>query len=175
MVFQDISLGKDLENQENPWEKASMSNISSNGFSSDSSFIMPEVGKERVEALRKSIDEIQELIEGRETLSKRIFSEGEKMKMEITNFLNENRVRDVNDPIETQERSALRQKKIDIAQMQLNEKVACWKDVALLKKELRDKEQELSEKISRMSVLEGILERDDSETNTQTKLTGGSK
>lgn len=155
MVFQDISLGKDLENQENPWEKANISNISSD------SFVMPEVGKERVEALRKSIDEIQELIEGRETLSKRIFSEGEKMKMEITNFLNENKVRDVNDPIETQERSALRQKKIDIAQMQLNEKVACWKDVALLKKELRDKEQELSEKISRLSVLEGILDDSD--------------
>ncbi len=161
MVFQDISLGKDLENQENPWE-----NVTSSTVTNSDSFVMPEVGKERVEALIKSIDEIKELIDGREKLSKRIFSEGEKMKMEITNFLNENRVRDVNDPIETQERSALRQKKIDIAQMQLNEKVACWKDVALLKKELRDKEQDLSEKLARMNILEGILESTSSDDNS---------
>ena len=52
----------------------------------------------------------------------------------------------------------LRQKKVDMTQLQLNEKVTCWKDVALLKKELRDKEQELTEKLDRMKAISDILE-----------------
>ena len=116
------------------------------------------VGQAKLDSLKDSIKEIDELIDGRDELSKEIFKEGERIKMEITNFLAENVVKDPNDPIEAQERSALRQKKVDMAELQLNEKVACWKDVALLKREKRELERGVNEKEGRAEMLRGMLE-----------------
>ena len=56
------------------------------------------------------------------------------------------------------ERSELRKKQIDISEIQLNEKVGCWRDIALLKKELREQERELNQKESRTEMLKEILE-----------------
>ena len=44
------------------------------------------------------------------------------------------------------------------AELQINEKVSSWKDIALLKRELREYQRQLSEKESRMDMLKGILE-----------------
>ena len=55
------------------------------------------------------------------------------------------------------ERSELRKKKIEISELQLNEKVNCWRDIALLKKEMRESERELNEKKSRSDMLGKIL------------------
>jgi len=40
----------------------------------------------------------------------------------------------------------------------MNEKISCWKDVALLKKELREFQGQLLEKENRMDMLKDILE-----------------
>ena len=90
---------------------------------------------------------------------KQVIKEAEKIKREITNFLLENKIKDPNDPVETQERSALRQKKVDVSQMQLDEQISCWKDCALLKKELREKQRELDEKEERLIMFSKILEK----------------
>lgn len=45
-----------------------------------------------------------------------------------------------------------------MAELQLNEKIDCWKDVALLKKELRVYERELKEKQSRFNSLSKFLD-----------------
>jgi len=55
-------------------------------------------------------------------------------------------------------KNSLRHKKIEISEMQLNEKVSCWKDVAVLKKELRENERELAEKEERLKTLNKFLE-----------------
>lgn len=115
-----------------------------------------EFGKEKIDSLKKSVSEIKELVKERQMLSKNIHAEGEKIKTEINNFLLENvAVEDDRDAIK--EKNELRTKKIAISELQLNEKVDCWKDVALLKKELRDNERELIEKESRLKTLNKIL------------------
>ncbi|PIN95307.1 hypothetical protein COU53_00060 [Candidatus Pacearchaeota archaeon CG10_big_fil_rev_8_21_14_0_10_30_48] len=120
-------------------------------------FDFKNVGKSKIEALKKSIEEIRFLIGEREKLSQDIFHDGEKTKTEINNFLLANEKAD--NSLEKQDALiGLRQKKVDMTQLQLNEKVTCWKDVALLKKELRDKEQELTEKLDRMKAISDILE-----------------
>jgi cell division protein YceG involved in septum cleavage len=116
-------------------------------------------GKEKIEAIKESITEIESLIDGRETLSKEIFTEGEKLKTEINNYLMEKKVHeDPNDMIDPKEKVELRKKKIEISELQLNEKVSCWKDVALLKKELRERQRELNDKLGRIEALDKILE-----------------
>ena len=59
------------------------------------------------------------------------------------------------------EKNALRNKKVEISELQLNEKINCWKDIAYVKKELRIYEKELSEKESRMKELNDILSEED--------------
>jgi hypothetical protein len=117
-----------------------------------------QIGQARIESLKEAVVEIEELIDSREKLSGQIFSDGESMKREITNFLAENAVQNPDDPVEAQERSALRRKKIEVCELQLKEKVDCWKDVALLKKEMRENDRELSEREGRIDMLNGILE-----------------
>ena len=118
-----------------------------------------EIGKEKINSLNKSIGEIKTLITERENLSKDVFQEGEKIKTEINNFLLENQGKIVEaDSSSVKEKNDLRHKKIEISEFQLNERINCWKDVALLKKELRENERELNEKQERLKVMAGLLE-----------------
>jgi len=113
-----------------------------------------QIGQEKINSLRNSVAEIEYLIEQRESLSKNLSDEVEKIKTSIENFLLKNVAVDSED---FKERSGLRQKQIEIAELQLNERVTCWKDVALLKKELRECKKELSEKEERMKMFGDIL------------------
>ena len=130
------------ETSEKPWNTAKDSTIS-------------EIGMEKVDALKTSVLEIEELIEEREVLSKKIFDESEKEKISINNFLNANQAIDSDD---VRERIGLRQKIVELSELQLNEKITSWKDIALLKQELREIQRELTEKEERRNMIERILE-----------------
>jgi uncharacterized coiled-coil DUF342 family protein len=118
------------------------------------------VGKERMVALRTSISEINEQIKGREKLSRQIFNECEKLKTEINNFLSEHQILNIGaeDNSAIREKTDLRHKKMEISELQLNEKINCWKDISQLKKELREYERELQEKNERSEALARIME-----------------
>ena len=124
----------------------------------ETAIAVEDFGKEKIDALKDSIVELNSMIANRNKLSNDVIDDGERVKMEITNFLEENKIKNPEDPIEAQERSALRRKKVDICELQMSEKINCWKDIAELKKELRDREKELSEKESRLDMLGRILE-----------------
>jgi len=47
---------------------------------------------------------------------------------------------------------------MEISELQLNEKINCWKDISQLKKELREYERELQEKNERSEALARIME-----------------
>ncbi|NCN51772.1 hypothetical protein GW931_02060 [archaeon] len=116
-----------------------------------------EVGKSKIEALKKSISEIHEMIQGREKLSRKIHEEGENLKSEIKGYLSENEKMQIVSSDPTREKNDLRHKKIEISELQMNEKIGCWKDIALLKKELREYERELTEKEDRLKMFTKIL------------------
>ena len=147
MDTKDISQEEGLystENQEKPW------NTSGENFQ--------DVGKEKILSLKKEIKEINELTENREKLSKEIFREADRIKMEINNFLTETKPNHPISPEDSRDRVMLKQKQVEIAEMQLKEKISCWQDIATLKKELREREKELSDKESRLKMLGKILE-----------------
>ncbi|MDD5192415.1 MAG: hypothetical protein PHH54_06180 [Candidatus Nanoarchaeia archaeon] len=113
-----------------------------------------KVGKEKLDSLKKTIAEIEFLIEERENLSKNLISEAENIKIDISNFF----VQNPTGVQEIREKIALKQKQVDISELQLNEKIDCWQDVAKLKQELREKQKELTDKESRFDMLDKILE-----------------
>ncbi|MBS3084553.1 hypothetical protein J4411_01420 [Candidatus Pacearchaeota archaeon] len=120
-----------------------------------------EIGKSKIDALKKSIEEIHEMIQGRERLSRKIHEEGETLKSEIRGYLSENEKIQIASSDPSREKNDLRHKKIEISELQINEKIGCWKDVALLKKELREYERELLEKEDRLRMFEKILEEEE--------------
>lgn len=117
------------------------------------------VGRDKIDSLKNSITEIKKLVEERETLSQNFLEEGDEIKLEINNFMieNENNTRDITERDFLTEKNSLRNKKIEISELQLNEKINCWKDVALLKKEMRQYERELTEKEARLKEINDLM------------------
>ena len=115
------------------------------------------VGKAKLDSLENNIKELESMIKERNTLSQNFIKEGEGMKSNIKTFLIENAPEGEGDSEFARERSELRKKQIDISELQLNEKVNCWRDIALLKKEFRENIKELNEKKSRADMLGKIL------------------
>jgi nitrate/TMAO reductase-like tetraheme cytochrome c subunit len=120
---------------------------------------LTNVGLAKINALKASVEDIQEMIEEREELSERFLQEGEIVKTEINNFLLENENTTEFEKADLmKEKNQLRAKKIEISEIQMKEKVDAWKDIALLKKELRMQEQELSEKQERINSITKLLD-----------------
>lgn len=113
-----------------------------------------QIGKEKLDSLKKTISEIEGLIKEREKLSHELIGQAENIKIDISNFFVQNPTGEQ----EVREKIALKQKQVEISELQLNEKVNCWQDVAKLKQELRDKQKELTDKESRFDMLDKILE-----------------
>ena len=120
---------------------------------------LESVGITKLDSLKETVIEIEKLIKERGCLSESFINEGEKMKRDIKNFLLENVLKGEDDSEFARERSDLRKKQIEISELQLNEKVGCWRDIALLKRELRDQTKELNEKINRAEIFERILDK----------------
>lgn len=146
MEIKDISYGEkglfEVEEDEKPWN-------TSGG--------LEKIGKEKVESLKEEIKEIEELINERERLSKEVFQEAEKVKMEINNFLAETRPM-ATDLESARDRVMLKQKQVEISELQLKEKISCWQDVAKLKEGLRECKKELTNREERIDMLGKILE-----------------
>jgi len=140
MEVRDITYLKNLEIPEKPQNKLNLESF----------------GKEKIDSLKKTINEINKLINDREKLSADIFKEAESIKREITNFILE--VKENADPDTKREITALKQKQVELSELQLNEKISCWEAAALLKKELREMQRELEEKEERLNFLGKILE-----------------
>ena len=147
MVLQDIpQIKKPSSQMENP-EKAW--GVSDSGLQKN--------GKEKLVALRQEVGEMNSMINSREELSGDIFKEAEKIKIDIGNFLQN---KDVDDEDSVRERNGLRQKQVEICELQLNERVSCWQDVAKIKQELRERERELSDREGRVEMLDSLLDDD---------------
>ena len=144
MDIKDIPLNEELLDS---WKTPEISN----NVSEES---LQKIGKEKMESLKELIEEVEELIEEREDIAEKNFQECEEIKREINNFLLENKAVDSDD---FRERSGLRQKQVEISELQLNEKINCWQDVARLKKELREYQKELSEREGRIDMLNEIM------------------
>ena len=115
--------------------------------------ILKSMQNEQVTSLNNSINDIRLLISERETLNYSLFKDIEKIKMDINNFILE-----AGPDVQPKDKLEMRKKLIEIEELKLQEKLNTWRDVAMLKKELREKMKEQEEKVNRLSVLDQILE-----------------
>lgn len=119
----------------------------------DSQDILKLLQQEKVGILRPAIDDIIELIKLRQDLNAEIFRDVDKIKIDINNF-----VHDLGDNMNTAQQLQLRQKQVEIEEVKIQEKINCWRDIAALKKELRERLKEFKDKESKAGMLDSLLE-----------------
>ena len=125
--------------------------------SSQNNEIFEKMQQEKTTSLKESIDGIEKLITQRAKLSKELLADMDKIKFEVGNIIT--RVATELGGVESKkEQIMLKQKQVEIEEVKVQEKLNCWRDIADLKKELREREQELKEKESRVEMIDGLME-----------------
>ncbi|MDP2908365.1 MAG: hypothetical protein Q8N77_01015 [Nanoarchaeota archaeon] len=118
--------------------------------------ILEKLQQEKTVSLKDSIEDIKKLIGQRESLSKELLTDMDKIKFEVGNIIT--RVATELGGIESKkEQIMLKQKQVEIEEVKVQEKLNCWRDIAELKKELREREQELKEKETRLDMLDDLI------------------
>lgn len=111
---------------------------------------------EKTESLKRSIEDILSLIKQREKLSNELLKDMDKIKFEIGAIIT--KVSTELGGVESQkEQVTLKQKQVEIEEVKVQEKLNCWRDIAALKQELREREQEFKEKESRLGMIDDLI------------------
>jgi hypothetical protein len=114
--------------------------------------LLNDLQQNKVSLTKESVSDIQEQILLREQLHLQILDEMDKIKLQLSNVLLSS------SDIEEQEKARIRQKQVDIEQFKIREKIDKWKDIAILKKELRDRLKEFKETESKTQLMSELLE-----------------
>lgn len=117
--------------------------------------IFNTLNSEKVESGKDIVKEIILLIQQREQLTLDLFKDIDKVKTSVDNIILQ-----LGNQTNLKEQMMLRQKQIEIEEFRLQEKVNAWRDIALLKKELRDRSKEVKDRESRIDILDKILEEE---------------
>ncbi len=122
------------------------------GKKRDVSQLLNDLQQNKVSLTKESVSDIQEQIILREELHGQILQEMDKIKLQLSNILLSS------SDIEEQEKARIRQKQVELEQFKVREKLDKWKDIAILKKELRDRLKEFKETESKTELLSELLE-----------------
>lgn len=101
---------------------------------------------------KELIEDIEMLIAERESLQKEVFGDIENLMVGMNNFLTS-----AGDKIDVVEQLKLREKLIDVEEFKMQEKINAFRDVAMLKRELRDRVAEFKERENRMNVIDDLV------------------
>ena len=121
-------------------------------YSVEKNDIFKDLQSEKIVSIKEMIEDIQNLIVERENLHTEILGDAEKVKTSINNFIS------AAGTTEIKEQLVLRQKEVEIDEVKIQEKLNKWRDIALLKRELRERVKEFQERESRADMLDHILE-----------------
>lgn len=127
--------------------------VSNNYISSSVDNIFKNMSDSKIMNAKEVIDDINELIDERKSLQQELFKDINGILLNINNFLSS-----TGDKIDAVEKLKLQQKLIEIEEFKMQEKVNAFRDIANLKRELRDRMQEYKDQQSNASVLDKILE-----------------
>lgn len=107
----------------------------------------------QVDSLASAISDLDLLISERKALSLELLKDIDKLRIDFGNFMLE-----AGNSILLPEKLELRKKLLEIEEIRLKEKLDSWRDISALKKELRERQKELSEKEANISAIERIME-----------------
>lgn len=115
---------------------------------------------ERVELIEESISDIKKMISEREELHKALLYNLKEMDIFINNSMPKVDSATSRDSVALEKDliKELLKKKIELEELKIQEKLNVWRDVALLKKELREHMKEFRDTQSKTSMIDNILE-----------------
>lgn len=126
------------------------------------SAMFQNISKDKIEPIKELIQEIEFLIKNREEVHIEMNKSIDKMQLDIDNFLlglpkikNTGETNFGGELVKAI--SEFRKKKFELEEIRLQEKLNFWRDVALLKRELREYARELKEKESKSDLLDSLL------------------
>ncbi|MBD3164148.1 hypothetical protein GF323_03040 [Candidatus Woesearchaeota archaeon] len=113
--------------------------------------LLDTLSSSRITSLKEAISEIQSQIEFRENLHKEMLDSIEELKSTINNMTPPMTAENAKVIVEFQK------KLVAAEEMKINEKLNCFRDIAQLKKELREWIREFRDKENRASLLGDLL------------------
>jgi len=111
------------------------------------------LGKSQIESIKGAIDEINAQIENREDLKAMMLRQFDAIKMEINNNMQK-----ISAEIDVQQQIMLFNSLIDIEKLKQQEELNAWRDIAQLRKELREHLKEVRELEIKSEELESLLQ-----------------
>ncbi|HLD06061.1 MAG TPA: hypothetical protein VJC16_00820 [Candidatus Nanoarchaeia archaeon] len=127
------------------------------GMQEMSTDVLKSIQAEKLASFQGTVDDINVLIQLREQLFSEIMNDLEKIKIEVSNVLAETSNRPRADLETIKERLELRKKLAEVDAMKAEEKLNRWRDIAALRKELREWVKEFTEKEGSTGLLDKIL------------------
>jgi sRNA-binding carbon storage regulator CsrA len=106
----------------------------------------------KLDSIKEAMDEIKEMIIEREKLRIELSFDLEKVALKFTNFLTEKK-----ETLSPEQVIEIQRKVIEIDEDRAREKLTAWKDIAMLRKELREYKLALKEKKDGMDMLESTM------------------
>ena len=114
--------------------------------------VLQDIQGAKIMNTKEVIDDIENLISERRDLQKDVFKDVDQIMLNMNNFLAA-----AGDKIDEVKQAELKEKLLDIESFKLNEKVNAFRDIAALKKELRERTHEFREQENNASMIDNLL------------------
>lgn len=128
----------------------------------DATELFKNLSEDKLSSVRELITDIESMMLSRKDLNKEMLASLDKMSIDVDNAVTQIQssitLNTSNSGEAIKALGDLRKKKIEIDELKLQEKLNFWRDVAMLKKELREYIKELREKESKSTLIDTLLE-----------------
>ncbi|MEM4267128.1 MAG: hypothetical protein QW404_03690 [Candidatus Nanoarchaeia archaeon] len=128
----------------------------------DATMLFRNLSEDKLSSVRELITDIESMMVGRKELNKELLASLDKITIDVDNAINQIQnsitISTSNSGEAIKALGDLRKKKIEIDELKLQEKLNFWRDIAMLKKELREHVKELREKESKSTLIDTLLE-----------------
>ena len=129
----------------------------------DATSLFKNLSEDKVESVKEMVRDIEIMMINRKELNKEIIEHLDKVSLSLDNSILElrsamNNTNITNSVEVIKALSELRKEKVQLEELKSAEKLNFWRDVAMLKKELREHIKELREKESKSGLIDSLLE-----------------
>jgi len=129
----------------------------------DATSLFKNLSEDKVESVKEMVRDIEIMMINRKELNKEIIEHLDKVSLSLDNSILElrsamNNTNITNSGEVIKALSELKKEKVQLEELKSAEKLNFWRDVALLKRELREHIKELREKESKSGLIDSLLE-----------------
>jgi len=125
----------------------------------DATALFKNLSEDKLTSVKELITDIELMITNRKELNKEILMHLDKVNLDLDNTISKFQAsaNAANSGEVMRALGELRKKKIELEELRLGEKLNFWRDVAMLKRELREHIKELREKESKSDLIDTLL------------------